>query len=174
MTPGGLLRPLLRKMIIKACARAFNGAVIAEIGVYRGKSAKWINDAAPQSPLYLYDTFDGMPEPGPFDWHRAGDFRDTSVTTVSSSVPPAYIIAGVFPETADRGIEPWFVHLDCDLYQTAKDALTLWPRAVFLVDDYGATTCPGVKKAVDESGRTVIAFPTEQALVLADALDKEE
>jgi O-methyltransferase len=171
VTPGGLLRPLLRKMIIKACARAFNGADLAEIGVYRGKSARWIADAAPNSPLYLYDTFNGMPKPGLYDWHRAGDFRDTSVGLVRRRVPRAYVIKGTFPETSFPGLNPGFVHLDGDLYQTAKDALDLWPGAVFLVDDYGTTTCPGVKKAVDETGRTVIAFPTEQALVLADALE---
>lgn len=165
MTPGGLLRPLLRRRIVQALARAYDGGVIAEVGVYRGRSAAWIARSAPRARLLLFDTFCGMPKPGPVDWHKLGDFGSTSVDFVRSVVPGALVFPGLFPRTAEGAPRPDFVHLDADLYETARAAFELWPDAVFLVDDYGATTCPGVRLAVHESGRRFVPMITEQAVV---------
>ena len=168
MTLGGLfLRPVFRRVVVQALARAFDGRIIAEVGVYRGRSARWVARAAPHSPLHLFDTFAGMPPTLALDSHKEGDFARTSMQLVRRRVPRAWIHRGLFPYSVpDGGILPAFVHLDGDLYATTKAALALWPDATFLVDDYGATTCRGCRQAVSESGRTVIALPTEQALVL--------
>lgn len=47
------------------------------------------------------------------------------------------------------------VHIDCDLYESAKTCLNFFaPRIVpggfIIVDDYDFELCPGVEKAVDE------------------------
>jgi len=84
-------------------------------------------------------------------------------------VPEAIVIAGDITEINLRNLHlPFaaFVHCDVDVYEATKAVLDAWPNAVILVDDYGTSTCKGAKQAVDESLRPVIAFPTEQALVL--------
>lgn len=40
----------------------------AEVGVYRGGSAKLICEAKGERPLHLFDTFGGLPPTGEHDW----------------------------------------------------------------------------------------------------------
>ena len=41
---------------------ADHGGAFAEVGVFRGASAKMICEAKGQTPLYLFDTFEGLPD----------------------------------------------------------------------------------------------------------------
>ena len=47
---------------LAAAQRGF-GCAMAELGVYQGSSARIICEAKGQSPLHLFDTFSGLPEP---------------------------------------------------------------------------------------------------------------
>ncbi|MEM4331709.1 MAG: TylF/MycF/NovP-related O-methyltransferase [Candidatus Micrarchaeia archaeon] len=68
------------------------------------------------------------------------------------------------------------VHLDVDVYEPTRFSLNffkdkLQPGGIIIVDDYGFTTCPGVKKAVDEFTRNNINYElfhllTGQALLI--------
>lgn len=155
---------------------------IAEVGVYQGGSAKVIAECAPGNrDIFLYDTFQGMPQEGPEDnHHKKGDFNNTSLGEVRRFLADhknVWFKPGLFPKSV--GSE-WrrlycFVHLDCDLYSSTREALDFyWPRlnpgGAVLIDDYGHLTTLGAKKAVDEfagqRGLTVLQLPrTGQALI---------
>ncbi len=133
---------------------------MAELGVYKGGTAKLMADVVPDKPLYLFDTFGGMPQVKAIDIHKAGDFADTSVEEVSGLLGTrtnAIFRKGFFPETA-KGLEDErfsFVHIDGDLYQSTLDSLVFfYPRmpkgGVMILDDYEWPDCPGVKQAMDE------------------------
>jgi predicted O-methyltransferase YrrM len=133
---------------------------IAELGVYKGGAAKLIATVVPDKKLYLFDTFEGMPNEQFIDKHKAGDFDDTSIEEVSHLLQGLTNIVfrkGYFPDTA-KGLEAErfaFVHIDGDLYQSTLDALTFfYPRmtkgGIIVLDDYEWPHCPGVKQAIDE------------------------
>ena len=64
---------------------------VFECGVYKGGTAALLRalleEAKSSKKLYLFDTFEGMPETNPEeDLHRNGDFSDTSFEAVQSFV----------------------------------------------------------------------------------------
>ncbi len=135
---------------------------MAEIGVYKGHSALLICELATNKTPHLYDTFCGIPESelSDIDQHCAKDFKDTNLADVMSLLAGCKIEVhqGIFPATATDIGPLCFVHIDCDIYKTAKAALEwAWELLVdggkILVDDYGAGRCVGVKRAVHEFGR---------------------
>ena len=137
---------------------------LAEAGVYRGGSAKILCTVKGDSPLYLFDTFEGMPRvnaatDGGFS---QGDFADTGyedVVAYLSPFPNVHFYKGFFPDSA-LGKEPEkqsyrFVHLDLDIYESTRKALDFfYPRMVsggtIVSHDYSNLTVPGVKKAFDD------------------------
>jgi len=145
--------------IRRACARV-KGLPIgdaAEVGVYRGEGAKCIAEALPGVTVHLFDTFCGMPaliQHG--DWHKVGDFKDTSVPRVVEALNgyPIVVHQGLFPETA-VAVPLRFVHVDCDLYRSTMDAMVwawnnLVPGGIILCDDYNCASCPNAKRAINE------------------------
>jgi O-methyltransferase len=155
-----------------------------ECGVYRGGTAAMMGamlaDKMPTKKLYLFDSFEGMPDAdSKKDWHRKGDFSDTSQESVESYVGQGdlcVIRKGYIPATFS-GLESARIalaHIDVDIYRSVKDCLDfIWPRlsrSGFIVcDDYGFPTCPGARAAVDEffAGKSTIplCLPTGQALI---------
>jgi O-methyltransferase len=94
------------------------------------------------------------------DWHKKGDFSDTSLETVREYVGFEEIVKirkGLLPLTF-QGLEDWkfcFAHIDLDIYRSIWDTLDfVWPRLVaggcVIFDDYGFPSCPGAREAVDE------------------------
>jgi len=132
----------------------------AEVGVYKGGTAKVIAEHAPNTHLFLFDTFAGMPETGPEDLHSKGDFNDTSLEAVKAYVNRSNVSyhKGLFPIDTCAIISKMkfsFVHLDCDIYSSVKESLDFfWPRMVkggiIALDDYMEPNCPGAMKAVHE------------------------
>ena len=129
---------------------------IAEVGVYRGGSAKLICELKRDKKLSLFDTFEGLPEktscderyfaPGQFsaDMERVRQYlaHDGGVT----------IYKGLFEETCSAVRDNRFslAHVDVDIYQSAMACLTFfYPRlvtgGVILSHDY--TTSRGVRAA---------------------------
>jgi O-methyltransferase len=157
---------------------------IWECGVYKGGTAAMmaamLNDSDRSKRLYLFDTFEGMPEThAEKDWHKKGDFADTSAEAVARYVGHedlCVIRKGLIPETF-AGLESAaiaFAHVDVDIYKSILDCLDfIWPRlslgGFIVFDDYGFPSCPGARAAVDEffrSERCVpLCLPTGQALV---------
>ena len=161
-----------------------------EFGVYKGGTAKLIfseienfrnRNGQNDTDLHLFDSFEGMPETNPTkDFHRAGDFNDTTLDAVQAFLGPDKSIKyhkGMIPNTfAATGIETIaFAHIDLDIYQSVKDAcLFVYEKAasgaIIIFDDYGFPSCPGAREAVDEFfsklPEQVLVLKTGQALVV--------
>lgn len=150
---------------------------LAELGVYRGGSARAIHEVAPHRRLHLFDTFTGLPDPDPaHDAHRnltPGRFACDLARVAERFLGAAVTIhAGRFPDSVAGLVLPplAFVHVDGDLYQTTRDALTVFwpilvPGGVMVFDDYGLDDTPGVALALDAWGDPVDVLRTRQAIV---------
>lgn len=137
-----------------------------ETGVYQGGSAtllKLLAQAEGVQPpqLRLFDSFEGLPHSEhQLDLHHAGDFADTGLEQVQTTVGREDWIdfrKGWIPQTF-AGLEASrirFAHIDVDLYQAIVDSCAfiyprLAPGGMLVFDDYGLPSCPGARAAVDE------------------------
>jgi len=144
--------------------KKLNGNV-AEVGVYKGKFARFINEYFPDKKLYLFDTFEGFDKKDVEKEKKLGlnngsqDFSKTSVDEVLKIMPfprQCIIKKGFFPETA-KGIEDSFVFvsLDTDLYEPIYQGLIyFYPRmekgGYIFVHDVNNDSYKGAAKAVDQ------------------------
>ncbi|SMO82768.1 O-methyltransferase [Saccharicrinis carchari] len=143
---------------------------LAEVGVYKGHTAKLVHHMLPERVLYLFDSFSGLPAQviredcdGTVRPHTV-NFEHTSQKQVENYIKGNHkvkIFKGIFPETAKGiGNEKFaFVHLDADLYQSTLDGLQFFyprlaPGGSILVHDYNHNW-EGVRKAVNEFELTV-------------------
>jgi len=142
--------------------------VVVECGVASGGSAAVMSLALQRcgpKPLYLFDTFAGLPAPsaGDPDYDRAvlfvGECRGTQaeVTDLFSrlDLPAPICVPGLFGDTVartDTGAIA-LLHLDGDWYESTVTCLqALWPRVTVggcvQIDDYGYWK--GCRRAVEE------------------------
>ena len=134
------------------------GGDIAEVGVFRGASAKVICEAKGDRRLHLFDTFEGLPAPGDIDTaFREGQYASSleSVREYLKDYAQVALYKGRFPGTGASvtGLVFSFVHLDVDLYESTLAALEFfYPRlkagGVIISHDY--VEFAGVRKAFDE------------------------
>lgn len=135
---------------------------IAEVGVYKGGTARLIAKMCRNTHLHLIDTFEGLPQENSFDnFHKKGDFNDTSIEHVLSILPDcnAWIYKGIFPKDKEifdalKDIKFKFAHIDVDIYDSVYECLEFfYPRmvkgGVIKLDDYSAPTCAGARLATD-------------------------
>lgn len=131
---------------------------MAEVGVYKGGTAKIMRLAMPGKVLHLYDTFTGVVASNPtIDVHKDGEFGDTDAAKVLALVgcdETSYHI-GMFPDTFNESGPFSFVHSDTDTYFGTKESLAKFAPLLsvggkMILDDYEWANCPGVKKAVVE------------------------
>lgn len=140
----------------------------AEVGSFRGGSAYFIASAlkalaSQELPVHVFDTFEGHPQKthSKFDpVHKPGFFSDVDYEAVKAYLSPfaqLKIHKGEFFETAKTLEDMTFglVHIDVDIYRSTLDCLEYFgPRlasgGVIVVDDYGAPSCPGVERAIEE------------------------
>ncbi len=132
---------------------------LAEVGVFRGGSARLICEAKGNRELHLFDTWDGLPDPGEADRGSgfcSGEFVASLEATSKylAGFAGVHFYRGLFPATADpiRDLDFSFVHLDVDLHASTVSALEFfYPRmskgGVIMSHDYWS---PGVRTAVDE------------------------
>lgn len=133
---------------------------IAEVGVYKGGSAKIICAAKGDKTLHLFDTFEGLPKVDDVDlvWpFYEGKFA-TSYENVKGYLGAernVFFYKGIFPETSDPVKDRLFslVNLDVDTYESSKKCLEFFytrmsPGGIIISHDY--ITAPGVQKAFDE------------------------
>ena len=178
-----------RKFVIREFVRHTNNldGVIAECGCFEGASAYFIAEAAMDTPIYLFDSFEGLSTPSKEDSVKSedqmqwglGDMRSGEKTLSDnlSSFTSIHILKGWIPsrfkEVENKTFR--FVHIDVDLYKPTMDCLQFfYPRlvdnGVVLMDDYGSTKCPGAYKAAqeyfNEIQRPIIHLPTGQGLVI--------
>jgi hypothetical protein len=133
----------------------------AELGVYRGGFARWINALLPDRRFFLFDTFEGF-DPAESAGEGKGfteAHRNTRVEEVLAALPhagQAVIRRGLFPQTAEGLEEERFalVSLDADLEESTLAGLRFfWPRmsagGYLLLHDYNNPKLPGVRRALE-------------------------
>ncbi|MGX8693098.1 MAG: TylF/MycF/NovP-related O-methyltransferase [Clostridia bacterium] len=132
----------------------------AELGVYRGGFARWINELLPERKLYLFDTFEGF-DPAESAGEGTGfteAHKNTGADRVLAALPHperAVIRRGLFPQTA-LGLEDErfaLVSLDADLEESTLAGLRFFlprmsPGGYLLLHDYNNPKLPGVKRAL--------------------------
>lgn len=107
---------------------------ILEFGVYMGKTIKHIAYQFPNQTIWGFDSFEGLPE----DWIRTsneekaptrpkGYFALESLPEVDANVK---LVKGFFNDSLPNWINEnpgpiKFLHVDCDLYSSTKEILTL-------------------------------------------------
>jgi len=153
---------------------------IAEVGVYRGASAKLICEAKGDKTLHLFDTFEGLPDLSKIDdskmFHRGQFFATCAdVENYLREYSDVHFYKGLFPLTAGplQGKMFSFVNLDVDLYEATSSCLKFfYPRmnkgGVIIAHDY--INAPGVRKAFDgffeDKQETIIELSGTQCLVV--------
>lgn len=138
---------------------------VAELGVFRGEFAQYINMAFPEKKLYLFDTFSGFNEKeaeeeitkGHTNLFLTESLKNTSIDIVMKkmSCPNNVVVKqGLFPDSLN-GLEDSFafVSIDVDfaesIYQGLKYFYQRLNRGGYIfVHDYN-TTYLGVEEAVD-------------------------
>ncbi len=150
----------------------------AEVGVYRGGSAKLISKVLDNRKLHLFDTFEGLPEASDNDeYFKLGEYS-ASLDEVRKLLKPIKNIIfykGLFPKSSNKlkSSKFAFVHLDVDLFQSTKDSLEyFYPRmskgGIILCHDYPISV--GVNKAINkffkDKPETVIKMVGNQALIV--------
>lgn len=141
-----------------------SNAVFAEFGSYKCGGGELINLACPNRPLYLIDSFQGMPPTNPEkgDTHYEGEFSDVDFIGTAGYFKMLHqnvrLLKGFSPSVFDffsPEVKFIFLHIDCDVYSSCKDAAEFfWPRLMeggyMLWDDYGFSSCRGAKNYIDE------------------------
>ncbi len=136
---------------------------VAELGVYKGKFARYINQYFNDRDFYLFDTFQGFDKADIQHEVKNNfssgeqDFSNTSVKKVLQLMPhpeKCIVKEGYFPDTA-IGLEDnfVFVSIDTDLYEPIYNGLQyFYPRLVIggyiFIHDYNNDLYKGAKNAV--------------------------
>ncbi|MBV9483041.1 MAG: class I SAM-dependent methyltransferase [Acidobacteria bacterium] len=159
------------------------GGAMAEVGVFRGASARLIRQADGARPLHLFDTFEGLPKPLETDVEiHVGQFEENeffcsleAVKQNLESCANVHFHPGLFPATG-KAVENdkfSFVHADVDLYASTKSVLEFfYPRmlrgGILLTHDFA--TAHGPHKAFAEFferlPEPLIELPGDQAMVV--------
>lgn len=162
-----------RLNFIKTLSLQFNSsklqnAAVAELGVWRGDTASFINKTFSNDDFYLFDTFEGFSDKDCKIETAQGlskadknDFSDTSLEFVKSQMPnldKCHFIKGYFPQSVSEINDDLlfkFVNIDADLYQPILAGCEyFYPRLVkgglLLIHDYFNHNYTGAKQAVDE------------------------
>lgn len=134
------------------------GGDVAEVGVYRGGSAKLICEAKGDTPLYLFDTFEGIPKVDAIDAPQfyEGQYAESleNVKCYLSKYKKVYFYKGIFPKTGDsiKNKKFSFVHLDVDTYESTLNCLRFFYSRMCKGGIIISHDCvsPGVKKAFNE------------------------
>jgi O-methyltransferase len=140
---------------------------MAELGVYKGSTARLIHHYVPERRLHLFDTFAGFTERSVAaekentNFSTKGHkFSDTSLEGVKRYVAQqndnVHFHPGYFPDTIPSGFGERkfaFVSLDADLFEPTLEGLKFFyprmsTRGLLVVHDYNAWI--GARKAVDE------------------------
>lgn len=139
---------------------------MAEVGVYKGSTARLLHHYLPERELHLFDTFEGFTERSIVAERRNTNFitkghkfSDTSLDGVQRYVSAlndhVHYHKGYFPDSIPVGFEGRrfaFVHLDADLYEPTMEGLKFFyprmhQRGMLVVHDYNAWK--GARQAVD-------------------------
>ena len=145
---------------------------LVELGCYRGDTSllleRLIERVAPEKRLWIYDSFEGLPEKTAEDASVAGEaFRAGELLVTKREVVERFKKAGLRVPKIRKGFfenldaeqdlpkEICFAFLDGDLYRSIRVSLELiegkvMKGGIIVVHDYNNPELPGVTQAVDE------------------------
>jgi O-methyltransferase len=144
---------------------------VCEFGCFVGTTSLFLQrlilKLAPKKKLYLYDSFDGLPEKSKEDQSAAGtEFIQGELIATKSQLKLNFKKAGLplpnIKKAWFKDLKPkdtpnkiCFAFLDGDFYESIKDSLSLIKEKVsiggtIIIDDYDNPALPGAKKAADE------------------------
>ena len=141
--------------------------MLKKVGKSSGKDAERIESTESAKKLWIYDSFEGLPEKTEVDESVLGvNFKRGELAVTKREVKERFLRAGLPVPVIKKG---WFSNLreidlpekialaflDGDLYESIKDSLKLVePKmadsGVIIVHDYNNLALPGVARAVDE------------------------
>ena len=140
-----------------------------ELGCYKGDTSLLIAEILKNTDhiLYIYDSFEGLPEKTGNDESALGEnFKGGELYVTKREVKERFLRAGLklpvikkawFNELTDEDLPEkiTFAFLDGDFYESIRDSLKLIDGkmvegGIIVVHDYMNLALPGVKKAVDE------------------------
>ena len=140
-----------------------------ELGCYKGETSLKLAEILKNSDkkLWLYDSFEGLPEKTAVDNSAVGDNfqagkllvtkREVRERFLRTGLPLPYIKKAWFKDltSADLPEKIAFAFLDGDLYESIRDSLKLVQNkmtigGVILVHDFENPALPGVTKAIEE------------------------
>ncbi len=133
----------------------------AECGVLAGSSSYLICQAFPHRTHFMFDSFEGLSEPascdgGYFEKNDLGCGLETLKENLKEFTNTSYHKGWIPERFKDVETKRFaFVHIDVQLYQPTRDSFEFfYPRmnkgGIILCDDYGFSTCPGAKQAIDK------------------------
>jgi predicted O-methyltransferase YrrM len=143
---------------------------VVEFGAYRGGNALFMaavcQELHPDTRVYAFDTFEGMPATDPSrDAHRAGDFRDAGYEELveivrKQGIDNLELVRGLFEDTAEEKLKEIGAvrlnHVDCDIYSAVRYSYDV-TRAHMVDGGYWAfddalfSSCIGAMEAVEET-----------------------
>lgn len=163
---------ILGDFVEMGCYKGDTSLLLAEVlyGYNRGLPVENLVEKSVEKPakkLWIYDSFEGLPEKAKKDESVLGaDFKRGELAVTKREVKERFLRAGlpvpVIKKAWFNELEPSdlpekiaFAFLDGDFYESVRDSLRLvGPRmsggAVIIVHDYSNSALPGVACAVDE------------------------
>ena len=136
---------------------------VVEVGVFRGGVGIMLGDMLPNKNIYLFDTFEGIPEVCDKDnFHLVTDFNDVDYEEVKKTLSEwsnIKVYKGFFPNKQSNQLlsnkKFSIVHIDTDTYNSYINCLEFfYPRMVsnglILLDDYNESSCEGATLATNE------------------------
>lgn len=140
-----------------------------ELGCYKGDTSLLLAEILKNTgkKLYIYDSFEGLPEKRAEDESAVGENfkggelyvtkREVKERFLRANLPVPVIKKAWFNELKDEDLPERiaFAFLDGDFYESIKDSLKLVEDKMveggaIIVHDYNNPALPGVAKAVDE------------------------
>lgn len=140
-----------------------------ELGCYKGDTSLLLAEIlkGTEKKLYIYDSFEGLPDKTTNDESVAGENfkagelyvtkREVKERFLRANLPVPVIKKAWFSELTDADLPSKiaFAFLDGDFYESIRDSLhlvedKLLEGSVVIVHDYTNPALPGVAKAVDE------------------------
>lgn len=177
-----------RKFVLKEFAKSVSRlqGSAAEAGCYVGVSAWFIAKELDGCNFHLFDSFEGLSEPGIKDQSPAGVAQwekghfsgsEKAIKDNLSEFKGIQFHKGWIPERFPDVASEQFklVHVDLDLYQPTLDSIEFfYPRlitgGVMVFDDYGFENCLGAYRAVNEffedKSERIIHLPTGQGILI--------
>lgn len=158
------------KIIIELAKKALrSGGDYVEMGCYKGDTALMLAEIVKgrKKKLWLYDSFEGLPEKSKEDQSALGsDFKAGELSVSKREVKARFLRAGLpvpiikkswFKDLKEDDLPEKiaFAFLDGDFYESIRDSLKsieskMARGGTIVIHDYANPVLPGVSKAVDE------------------------